>query len=356
MSFLLPTEESRNKYIDFWVKIMQFERFYKVYPIDFKKSWTQIYWIHKYQFLAVLSLFAILPSLLSYIPILVSDIFETQDYDKIWFLTAALIGSLFLNFVAEFWHAPLELNAANSVMRSAFETLIKSDPNNHITNSRGIAVSKINRIRGSIISLYDIILFNLIRVVASLGVLLFSFYTFDFLVGLATSLFLALFFIINTMMRLVHVTAFQPRRNYLADKYTKILSESLNQILYIRSIFATKEQVNKIQNVERENMITLSTAWISRNFLFRLMTLFSNLFWIGLTIYFLGLVRDGSLQPSEAVAFILVYISGFRSLAESSRQIQRFFQSKEDIENSFQYIRNFGEQSYPVLEGDQIPQ
>jgi hypothetical protein len=63
-------------------------------------------------------------------------------------------------------------------------------------------------------------------------------------------------------------------------------------------------------------------------------------------------VSGGSLDQYLGITLIITYINGSSQILRLGRTINDFVEKVTGVIDTFEFIRNFGVQSYPVLESD----
>ena len=229
---------------------------------------------------------------------------------------------------------------------------LTTDPIHHSTKSSGKILAKVNRGSDSYENVLDILTFDMLSVAINALTVIVSLFAFGWQFGLATLIFVGLTATFNVVTQIIRTQTFEPKVIEKDDKVKAVSVETLQQTPFIRSIFATPEQDQKIRKVIFELMTQAANAWKSGMYVEVLTRIFYLLSILVLAFLVLESVQTGSLTPAIAISLILTYINSTKNVVHLGNQVKRLTKSLNNIQDLFDFIRNFGGQTFPVLEGE----
>jgi len=135
------------------------------------------------------------------------------------------------------------------------------------------------------------------------------------------------------------------------DRASSINTESLIQNQYIRSIFATTEQLNRLWRINRETTVIKSARW---RFNGLTITITQILFITSLGI--IGLIVFGSdkFDLITKITLIVTYWSLNSVINMAGVNLSLITQNLSYVQDLFKFMKDFGSQTYPVIDGDEI--
>ncbi len=338
--------ENRGDIFSFFTKSTNYEKSVKLIEIDFKQSWWQVLWQQK--LFTGLHLFNVL--LLSIVgalsPILIAQAFTSRDFTNFGWIILILIGVKLLN-QALFWvHPLLVIQSCRSIETSSVKFFLSVDPVFHATKSGGQIISKINRGSNSCDTALNIASFNLIDFFgATIGILI-AFARLDFRLALVVAICLGFLICLNSVL-FISVSKFSKQiRIADADAAKAGNIETLNQAQFIRAVFATNEQNAKITKLNLKSVLSTAVSYRIAGYIVSLTQIcfFLTLLLIAWFLYQLNL--DVVISTSVLISyFMMTYKIEF-----FGHEFGRFLAALDDIDDLFEFIRNFGQQTFPVFE------
>ena len=349
---MFPSKKQLQDFYPKLEKITRFQNRIKIFEVDFAKPWWQILLNQKRALIPQILNEIFLVAFLTLIPLFLVQIIASKRID--YFLIFASVWAV-MNVIpwAVFWffYAPLVSQSTQSIYYSAVKYFLTVDPIFHSTKSSGQIIAKVTRGSEVFEDLIDGILFDLMKIFVGLitTIVTFLFLEKEF-AFLATISYLVIGFFSFLLRQ--WATEITVSRTIAADDSKKeIGAESLSANNYIRSSFATPEQVSKIKQKSYKNGLVLSNMWMAHltgDMLIRMLYIFSFCL-IG--IFALRKIQQG-FDPLLASTIIVTYYFGSRDLWTFGRFLGKFLERQQKIEDLFSFIRGFGKQSYPVLEED----
>ncbi len=344
------TQKYGEKYFNLWVKFTNYKAHMRLLPVNFQQPWWQILAQQWVLFVPIIlmqifdsAFWVLLPLLLAYI---VNNL--------LWkWLIILVLGRIVLNwvqFTAGYVNNILQLRSTNSIYFAANQFFLTVDPIAHSTRSSGQILAKVQRGFRAYETILDIVSFEILTILISalsvfLGVYQYN-HSLSFFVFGAIMLMIAL----NVTFALIHREIFDTRLIKVEDKLKEVAVENLAQAVYIRSVFGTIGQLNLFKKRGVDFMITEGTGWSASGFNANLVLILYYL-----TILFLGLqvlqgIESQAYSTSTGLAILSTFLLGTNSLLFVGNKIKKLTRAYTEITDLFQFIRNYGQQSYPVLE------
>jgi ABC-type multidrug transport system fused ATPase/permease subunit len=333
-------------------KITRFQNRIKIFDVDFEKPWWHIILRQRKVIIPLVLNEIFLVSFLTLIPLFLVQIIAFQRID--YFIIFSIVWAI-MNLIPwiVFWltYAPMVSQSTQSIYFSAVKYFLTVDPIFHTTRSSGQIIAKVTRGSEVFEDLVDRALFDLMKIFVGLitTIITFIFLEKSFAILASISYFIVGFFSIVLRNWATQITV--PQMIQADDLKKEIGVESLSANNYIRSSFATPEQVLKIKSKSYKNGLVLSNMWMAHltgDMIVRMMYIISFLL-IG--VFAFNKIQNG-FDPILASTIIVTYYFGSRDLWTFGRFLGKFLENVQKIEDLFSFIRGFGKQSYPVLDSD----
>jgi len=344
--------KNQDKFYNFVDKTENFEKRMKLLPVDFEKPWWDIILRQK----AIL-IFVLANNLLSGIidtimPVILGYAITRLDINLfIWVIIFRLILNWSYNIMLG--HNTLfQIKTMASVEQSAHEFFLKVDPIFHSTKSSGKIVSKVQRGGGSYEDVLDLMTGDLAYTSISFISTIIAMFAFGPKLGLITFGMLLFITFFNISAQIIRTKAFQPKRIEIQDKYNAVSIETVIQAPFIRAIFASIEQIKKLQKINIEFMVKEGNSWQAGTYInvtTRTLYILSSLT-IGILV--INQAITGEINTTIALSIILTYTSGTGGVLYIGDKVKRLTTALSNINDLFDFIRGFGKQTFPVLEED----
>lgn len=339
-----------EKYYNFWINFINFKGKIKLLPVNFKHHWTDIIFRQKtYVFLAVLGQ-AITNTFSTLVPILMGFILKSQSYIYFSYLIIGWGIIRILEFLTVYFAATFEVQATNSIFFGAYTFFLTVDPIYHTKKATGKLFAKIERGALAYENLSSLLIFDIIPTAISLTVVIISFWTLSSYLGLFALGLLTAIAILNAVLTLLSSKAFEQKIIDADDIVKNISLETLNLIQLIRSSFASDEIEKQARQKNYQLMYKQATFWLAFSAVSMITKIcyLISIFLIGITI--INLIKSNTITALTATTLILTYIRGASSSIQIGRKIRIFIKSTTRIKDLFNFIKEFGEQTFPVLE------
>jgi ABC-type multidrug transport system fused ATPase/permease subunit len=354
MKFLQINENVSKKYFHFLRSFYKLDTRIKSIPVDFAKPWFQVYLDQKWRVLIALFMWC---SALAWDTIGTLVIAYSIQQKSTWLFSLALLGYFIrftLSYIALTLAIYVEKNTNLSIQYFATKYFLTVDPVFHSTRSSGQVISKVARGAEAYNTFGVIVIFSVSAVVMSTIIsttILFISSPVVGFVGLSINL---IFGAIAVLAILNSNRALNPRKIEKEDEQKALQVESLQQISLIRSSFGTIEQAQKVSKNALITGIYTGTKDLGTTSIFTavLYLLIGGVAIIGFLL--LNQVQLNKLDPIIAVGMITIYIDSLNKIMNLSNQAEKLITSMSNAQDLFTFIRGFGRQTYPVLEGDEI--
>jgi ABC-type multidrug transport system fused ATPase/permease subunit len=337
-----------TKYINFLTKLLNYKT--KLYDVDFNQNWGRLFLKRKFSFFLAISNEIIGSAYNNYLPILFATIIVQKNYSLMpWIVLGYIVLEFFNRFaVNHFLYTKLVLE--QSVRNSAYRFFLTTDPIHHATKSSGKIITLIETGCSDLYQYYNIftsyILPDLVAYITVCVVL----FTYETTLGLISLGFLAITIFVNYIYSVYHNKNLHPIVAGHIEDSRSIATENLTQNAIIRSSFASIEQIEYSQRSFSREVDIKSVIWFSsqlRNTALRTMfiiaafIIISRIFWL----------LEMNLLPIEsAIAVIGVYLaSSYKSLGIGDN-IWLLSEKATSVNRLYNFIREFGQASYSVLD------
>lgn len=345
-------EPSKSRYLNFWLKIFDLSPRLRTWDIDFTKPWWLVFWKYKLYILPVLISEVIQAVFWVCLPLILVYSFETKQY---FWLICVLIFRLVLVPVTWIlygsWVKFIE-SLDGSVWMSSNKFFLTVDPLFHSTQSTGQMVSKINRAAQGYFDLVTLITWEILSLVIGMLSVIFSSIFINFWIGFTLGIALISITLLNIWLTKINDSAFHAERIIVEDHKKNVELENLQQAAYIRTVFATQNQLNK-QNHRAVDLMMLNFAsGRSAGLIHTILLLLYFSTGLGLVFVLIHLVEISTLSSGTAIALISSFFIGTTNILQAGNQTRRLTRSIISITHLFKFIRSFGKQTFPVLEID----
>ena len=324
----------------------------KIVDFDFQKPWWDI--MYKFKLGLGTEIFSSLVQVVffSLFSFFIGQIFATRDINFLFILLFVWLGVYLIIFFVKPFYILAQGSISHNIIYHSHKLMQFVDPIFHTSRSSGQILSKINRVSLDYFRFLDLINRDIIPFIIraiSLTILLASF---DLVLGLLSGFFLILSVVVGLVLRLVSSYIFQPFQIKTEDKSTAVNVESLAQVALIRSTFATDGQLKKIRSLSSKKHSVWGTKWRVNNFNLLASRVILVLGFGVLGSYTFYLLDTGGIDTIVAISLLLAYSIGFRDAQFIGKSVQQIIELVINIRDGFEFFRNYGEQTFPVLDGD----
>ncbi|MFA5074988.1 MAG: ABC transporter ATP-binding protein [Candidatus Babeliales bacterium] len=247
-----------------------------------------------------------------------------------------------------------QIQFIHSVNFRAHQALLQVDPIFHTKKSTGTILSKIKRGSKAFEDLMDSFFYDILPLIISLITIIISLSLYNITMGSITTLLLISIITLNLIFSKKIVAPLEKKFIKTEDKLRAVSLEAINQINLIRTSFATAniDNILKINNIN-----TMRIENKSYFFYFFIYTLVKFLYLISLgflSFYVFFLIKNNTLSTAIGISLVVMYMKSAYEVTKIERPVRHITQSLTRINDLFLYIKNFGEQTYPVLPEKEI--
>jgi ABC-type multidrug transport system fused ATPase/permease subunit len=344
----------QTQYSNFFTKLYNYKNRIKMRPVDFTKPWWAIVWQQKAIILMLILTFGLVNFYDSIMLVWIAQALESQDLKQlIWIIGGRIVLIFVVAFVLNF-NPILQMVSIQSVFYSANKLLLETDPIFHTTKSSGIIISKANKGSAAYEDVLDIITFEILPLFISVITTVFILFSYNGRIGLVSALMVIIFTSISLFWTSFNNRVFKPICIEAEDKLSEIAVESMQQTTYIRSTFATKEQLNQINSSIGDYTTKEATRWQASGFGYLVLRalFFGSILVISSMI--LIEIQLKSISVTTGLALVTTYFISLSNIRNIGEQIKRLTASHSRITDLFEFMRTFGKQTFPVLDENQI--
>jgi len=326
----------------------------KLVEVDFKKSIWQFVFRYKKEFSIVFILEGLLHAFLTLLPLLLVTTVNSRRLD--YFVYVILLWLFFV--VSPFFNMQIYTRITAEIMQSVYYSAVKFfltvDPIFHTTKSSGQIIAKVNRGSEAYEDLFDIFLFDILKIVVALVTIITAIFYINFQAGFVVLISITIIGIFSIVAKYYSSKILTPAEIRADDRKKAIGLESLSQNNYIRAAFATPEQDIKVAQKSIKMVSVNRAVWMSNIGVDVITRFFYICSFFILAVFVMGQVEQGSLEVNLAIGVFLSYFQGAGGLWTIGRSVQKFTDRMERIQDLFKFINEFGKQTFPVLEKTEI--
>jgi ABC-type multidrug transport system fused ATPase/permease subunit len=337
----------QTRYYNFWTSYVQSKKYIKPFDVDF----TAPFWHYLYQVKFHIGIIGVY-ILITYVFNPFFLIFITKsilDRDFNFFVLLAALKILQSLIALPFGRSFVYLYdiVPCSIQSTIQKFLIQVDPIHYTTKSSGEIVAKIERTIFACHTYMSTIFETLIPFVISTGVALWAIAQVDIKLSLFVGIIFAILCYVNVKMIVFNNQVFLPKINEQEEKEKQFLLENIQQNHYIRSTFATPEQLRQTLQAVRQVSYDTATKWRTWQHLIIILETV-------LIILIMVIVGSQILNPAAQLFVIVAIFTSLYNLYVKYSEIglvaDEFFKSIHNQQEFWQFMRTFGRQTFPVLE------
>lgn len=333
---------------NFFKRITKFENRIILLNVDFEKPWWYILWQQKWMVLINFINQIGTGIIFAFVPLWLASVFNTGDFNNFIYLILVLVLFRIISFGLFYFDPLLRLQTMKSIEFSSSKFFLNVDPIYHSTRSTGQIVAKVTRGAAAYEGLIDLVQFQILNNIGGIIGVVAAFASYNLLLSVYVFLYLFLIVFLTTAAFLLRSKMFRKLRIKTEDKAKAITLEILQQAQYIRAIYASKEVFQKVTKLQFNTTYITATLWrIAAYILTSCQVLFVlSMLHIG---FILIQTKD---SPIVLLSLMVSYYQVGMSIQFIGNTISQIFNRFEDIDDLFEFIRGFGKQTFPVLEGD----
>ena len=349
----LNKQQKEENLYNFFYNNLKITKPFKVLKVDFEKPWYDLFLQVKWTVLATFSFNIVRNLYFTLIPITIGYIVSNQQYwlFNYFFLVWAFI-QIFAFFINPFW-IRLYSRILGSVKYNAQNYFLKSDPINHSLRSSGQIIAKVSR--GS--QAYDEILFLVTEDIFPIAIKSLTaastLFVINWVVGLIGLLFVSLSLILSTILNINVEKLIEPQVILADDETKQVEVENLAQVALIRSIFSTEIQIVKAEKTIQKSFANWNLKYRIHHFSGQILNVLFLVFLGFLFANIVTLIQNNQINSILAISIMVGIALNLTDLLWIGNKLERLIKSVIEAQDLFEFIRNFGKQTYPVLDGEE---
>lgn len=328
-------------------------RFLKKYltllPVDFNKPWWRLITRQRFYLIATLIGETIVNAFRPLSIVLLGGCFAIGRFDYFVYLFIAWTTIYIIEYAARVNNYILKVRALHSLRFRAHQWFLQVDPIYHAHRSSGTVLGKIERAYRGFEKLIEAVSYEIIETVIGVITVIATLCFYNIWLGVISFFFLSLIVICNLLI-IQHIIVPQEKRFLKADDKARSANvESLLQINLIRTGFATNQINSRLE--EKNARVIRRDGKLSFTFIFFYtlikISYLGSLFVLGL--YVMNAIKGNVFSIATGTSLILAYMRGTYRIVKIERPLRHSFKSIVRIQDLFNFLNDFGKQSYPVL-------
>jgi ABC-type multidrug transport system fused ATPase/permease subunit len=238
-----------------------------------------------------------------------------------------------------------------SFRSSVQKYLIQIDPIYFTTKSSGEIVAKIERTINAIHTFISTVFEIILPFIIGLGVSIWIVGQSDLYLSVIMTIVFLVLFTLNIKLITFNNSVFLPKINNQEEIEKQYLLENIQQNHFIRSVFATPEQLFNSLKIIKEVSVDTAIKWRAWQYLIISLEI--------ILISFILLVVGYQLLYTNAQPYLIVgtltsLYNIYIKFSEIGLVADEFSKSIYNQKEFWQFMRTFGNQTYPVLEDQQF--
>jgi ABC-type multidrug transport system fused ATPase/permease subunit len=346
-----------TKYYEFLSRTFRFDTKIKIYPVDFDRPWYWVFGNERIR-LSLVLIFQIVNDIFDgLLPLLIGLAIESRSVRTFSYLILVyFVLETVHRFAIYHWHILLG-NIQSSVLNAVQVFFLTTDPIHHSTKSSGKILSKINAGAGQgFLATLVSIFFDILPIVLTYFTVAITLLFYNFKIGIVAVVFFVIITLTSSFLKYFHSKSLKKPWIKVRDDYMSVQTENLHQNALIRASFATPEQLTEFKE-KLNDVIAVRNIRSQGNSLntYFMRTLYCISITVVGTLLFQSL-NAGEISTILATTLLLTYYNGSRSILKIGDTISSITESIGDTTDLFEFIREFGRQSYPVVEENALMQ
>ncbi|MBY0353903.1 ABC transporter ATP-binding protein/permease [Candidatus Babeliales bacterium] len=282
--------------------------------------------------------------------LMIGWIFSIQRYDYFAYLFLVWVGVYLIQLVSRLFNSVLQLRCIHSVHYRAHQFFLQVDPIYHTRRSSGTILGKIDRASKGYEDLLDAVITEILQIAVGVVTVVISLSCYLWLLGLCAGLLLGIIMIVGAVTAKLMIIPYEKKLIRASDKSKSVGVENLAQNNLIRTCFASNEVDDRLRDKDKRLMHKEGKLWFMYNCIYAFIKILyvSSIFVIG--TWLLWVAKSGQLEISMAISLLLMYLRGTHEIVKIEKPIRKILTYTTRINDLFVYIREFGKQTYPVLQ------
>lgn len=344
--------ERRDRFIKLTQRLLRLEKELNRVYISFEKPWWKIFFARPGK-VSILLFTSILQNIFGVLqPLLLGVFISTQSW--VWgiLVFGMMFSGIVLGAINFYTYQTMTSSIQLSLDQAAAKFFLTVDPEYHVTKSTGQITSKLSATGREFMMLFSNLFFSIIPMVVSYITVIITLLRYDLLLGGVAALAFLIMTGISSLGNIFISTNITPQWIEGRDTWASKRIENLTQIWLIRSTFSTKDALDSNNQIAKKAF----KIRIAMNLLYDALYQSVIFIYVGSVIFVslmsIQLMNQGSISSPVAIALVLTYMNGTQSILRIGNVITQTAEGLENISDLWDFIRNFGSQTYPVLPED----
>ncbi len=348
-----------QRYYDWSMGIFPFKRF-PLLSIDFSRSWWAPLTDDWFKWLLTLSGRIALSAFVTSTPLLLTKVIQSKSYASVVLFAGLWVCAELWRYCSFTLYAIKQSQLIHGLQYSAFRFFLTVDPVYHVMSLSGKLFSKVERAARAYEGMLDEIMRDIVPIITGIITVIITFFSLDFKLGFLATLLLLIVVGSNIFLILFNGYVFEDKLIVIDDEVKEKSLETLTQVQLVRSTFATNQLDKKVEEKNKKSKNVFMMTWASFSVMILLSRAIYGTMVVILSLYFIYMVKNGFVEILPAVGFMTTFIHGTHNSRRIGRRVQKVLQFVIRIRDLFDFVKKFGYQTFPVLEGDieqiQLPQ
>lgn len=338
-----------HKYFNFWLKLANFKEKAHLIKVNFNRPWWAPIFDQKKYLLGIVIAKTIETAFFTLMPNIIGILLEQENFQYFIVLIFAWLITIGISYSADYLTSIVQMQTICGIQYYAHRYFLIVDPIYHKMRSCGKIIGKIDRAVDSYEDYTDILTTDFLPIIVGVLTVTIKFFQIDFILALLAVILTITTGLINTFLQILTTRSFEPQIIKAADQLNDINIENLTQIHFIRSAFASDQIKNTLKEKNNYMLNIWGTAWLGfATISFITKAIYALTIFI-LGIYMINLIKLGYISSTQGISLIITYIVGSKEVLKVGRNIRKFLKSITRIKDLYEYIRNFGKQTFPVI-------
>ncbi len=338
----------KEKIFNFCVNIINTKNKVNILNIDFKKPWWNVLLQQKI-YLSIVFIIILLNEVFRTIfPLFIGIIIENSDMRLFGILLVIWLMTVILEFFKKYYAGLIYSRCTQSIHYNAHIFFLLVDPIYHTHRVGGTMIGKINRTAHAYEDFIDSVE-DIIPTVISVITAIISLLFFDATLAALSAFMIILFAVLSTTTITYITTALERKANKMDDQLKGISVENLTQVNLIRSVFASCQVAQRLEESHLNMMSAETLLWSVYALIKSLFFLFYILMVAIIGFYILTGTVSGSITKITGASLFLTFLRGTGDIIKLSNPIRYLMRAYTRIVDFFDFIRSYGKQTYPVI-------
>lgn len=344
--------ERRDRLIQIGKKLYRTDSMIKHRKVDFTKPWWKIFLLFPIRASFIFTEVVVRTGLESLLPLWIGLIIRSGDWSLVLWLGLAFLILRITEQIGFFQYEVIVTSLQYNADVAATRFFLTVDPEYHVTKSSGQIVSKTSSTVREFMRLFGNLFYSLIPAISGFVAVIIALFSFDWKIGLIMGGFFILISIISTVGNIFMASNITPEWIKARDEWSQNRIENLQQVWLIRSTFSVPEQMEKGKRIIRDAVTIRALMNIGYDAFYTLVRVFYIFSIITLLIWTMNQVSLGIWDVTLAISIVATYLNASQVIIRIGALVTATVETFSNLDDMWDFIRNFGTQTYPVLPED----